>query len=139
VYEILQSLSHNIHTHNLNWYLGQQDNPIHQKAPRTANTCIVKNEAKYPTLPPWQQPALDYGLAYLCHRGTSINESKFTKHCCEKFLWITKTFQSVNWKACQHQGKKLGINQRTHLLKYIYKWLPIGKTLVRIPVVQHNH
>jgi hypothetical protein len=87
---------------------------------------------------------LEYGLAYLHHSSTIIikqydeeiahayNWPKFTKYCCEKFLWNTKTFQSVNWKAFQHQGKKLGINQRTHLLKYIYEWLPIGKTLVCI-------
>jgi hypothetical protein len=28
--------------------------------------------------------------------------------------------------------EKLNINQRTHLLKFVYKWLPIRETLVRI-------
>jgi hypothetical protein len=104
----------------------------------------MEYEEKYPTLLPWQQPTLDYGLAYLRHDGTIINEKydesithaynwpKFTKYCCAKFLCTTKTFLSVNWKAFQHQGEKLNINWRTHLLKFVYKWLPIGETLVRI-------
>jgi hypothetical protein len=29
-------------------------------------------------------------------------------------------------------GKKLDINRQTHLLKYVYEWLPISETLVRI-------
>jgi hypothetical protein len=143
-WDILNSIMHNIHFHQLNWYLGQDNNITHQHALRTANIRIMEYEEKYPTLLPWQQPTLDYGLAYLCHNGTIINERyddlithaynwpKFTKHCCAKFLWNTKTFLSINWKAFQHQGKKLNINWRTHLLKFVYKWLPIGETLVRI-------
>jgi hypothetical protein len=86
-----------------------------------------------------QQPTLEYGLAYLRHGSIIINKQyneeithaynwpKFTKYCCEKFLWNTRTFQSVNWKAFQHQGKKLGINQQTHLLKFVYEWLPLER------------
>jgi hypothetical protein len=104
----------------------------------------MEYESKHPTLQPRQQPTLEYGLAYLRHGGIIINKRydeeisqaynwpKFTRHCCEKFLWNSQTFQSINWKAFQHQGKKLDINQRTHLLKYVYEWLPIGETLVRI-------
>jgi hypothetical protein len=96
-------------------------------------------ETKYPTTQPQQQPTLEYGLAYLRHGGTIINERydeaikhaynwpQFTKYCCEKFLWSTATFQLVNWKVFQHQATKLGINQQTHLLKFVYKWLPIGR------------
>jgi hypothetical protein len=29
-------------------------------------------------------------------------------------------------------GEKLDVNRWTHLLKYVYEWLPIGETLVRI-------
>jgi hypothetical protein len=114
-WDILNSIMHNIHIHQLNWYLGQDDNPVHQHALQTANIHIMEYKAKYPTLPPWQQPTLEYGLAYLCHGSIIINKQydeeithaynwpKFTKHCCEKFLWNTKTFQSVNWNT---KGRK---------------------------------
>jgi hypothetical protein len=142
--DILNSIMHNIHIHQLNWYMAQDENLVHQRALQTANTHIMEYETKYPTVSPQQQPTLEYGLAYLRHGGTIINKQydkaiahaynwpKFTRYCCGKFLWNTKTFQSVNWKAFQHQGKKLGVNQQTHLLKFVYEWLPIGKTLVQI-------
>jgi hypothetical protein len=89
--------------------MAQDNNLVHQHALQTANTCIMEYEAKYPTVTLRQQPTLEYGLAYLRHSSTIINEQydkeithaynwpKFTKYCCEKFLWNTKTFQSVNW------------------------------------------
>jgi hypothetical protein len=141
-WDILNSIKHP-HT-SVNWYMAQDNSLVHQHALQTANTCIMGYKAKYSTLTLQQQPTLEYGLAYLHHGGTIINKQydkeiahaynwpKFTKYCCEKFLWNTKKFQSVNWKAFQHQGKKLDINQRTHLHKYVYKWLPIRKTLVHI-------
>jgi hypothetical protein len=143
-WDILNSIMHNIHIHQLNWYLGQDNNTTHQHVLRTANIQIMEYKVQHPTLLPWQQPTLDYRLAYLHHCSTIINEQydksithaynspKFTKYCCAKFLWTTKTFLSVNWKAYQHPEKKLNINQRTHLLKFIYKWLPIRETLVQI-------
>jgi hypothetical protein len=143
-WDILNSIMHNIHIHQLNWYLAQDDNPVHQHALQTANICIMEYETKYPTTQPRQQPTLEYGLSYLRCGSIIINERydeaithaynwpQFTKYCCEKFLWNTTTFQLVNWKVFQHQGKKLGINQQTHLLKFVYEWLPIGETLTQI-------
>jgi hypothetical protein len=93
-----------------------------------------------------QQPTLDYGLAYLRQGNMIINEQydkaithfynwpKFTQHCCNKFLWSDHTFNSIHWKAFQHQGKKLSITCCTHLLKFINEWLLIGETLVRINI-----
>jgi hypothetical protein len=71
-WDILNSIMHNIHIHQLNWYLGQDDNPVHVL--QTANICIMEYEAKYPTLPPQQQPTLEYGLAYLHHGGIIFNK-----------------------------------------------------------------
>jgi hypothetical protein len=91
-----------------------------------------------------QQPTLEYGLAYLHHRNTIINEKydkaityyynwpKFIMHWLDKLQWSEQTFNSVHWKAFQHQGKKLTITRRTHLLKFVYEWLPIRETLLRI-------
>jgi hypothetical protein len=62
----------------------------------------------------------------------TYNWPKFTLHCRNKFLWSDHTFNSIHWKAFQHQGKKLGIARHTHLLKFVYEWLPIRATLVRI-------
>jgi hypothetical protein len=50
----------------------------------------------------------------------------------KKFQWSNDVFESVNWDAFKHEAKKLDVNRRTNLLKYIYEWLPIGKTLNRI-------
>jgi hypothetical protein len=91
--------------------------PLHQAALNTANSRILEYEANQPKLAARQQPTISYRLEYLCHGGTIINEKYdeeithhhnweiFTKHCCEKFLWSTHTFNSVNWKAFQHWGK----------------------------------
>jgi hypothetical protein len=144
--------------------LVQDDNPTHQNAIDTANTRIIEYQTAHPTLVAKQQPTLEYGLAYLRHGNTIINEKydktithyynwpKFTTHCCNKFQWSKRTFNSVHWKAFQHQGKKLTITHRTHLLKFVYEWLPIGETLLCIdntatpncpscncPTETHNH
>jgi carbohydrate-selective porin OprB len=37
----------------------------------------------------------------------SYNWPKFTWHYHNKFLWSNRTFNSVHWKAFQHQGKNL--------------------------------
>jgi hypothetical protein len=64
---------------------------------------------------------LEYGLAYLWHRNMIINKKynkaithfytwpKFTLHCCDTLHWSDETFNSVHWKAFQHQGEKLSI------------------------------
>jgi hypothetical protein len=115
-WEILHSINYNQDVHDLEWILGCDEEPLHQATLSTANICILKYETKHPHLAERQQPCIAYGLAYLCYRGIIINENfeeiahhhiwqKFTKHCCEKFLWSTHTFHSVNWKVFQHQGK----------------------------------
>jgi hypothetical protein len=48
-WDILNSIMHNIHIHQLNWYLAQDDNPVHQRALRTASIRITEYETKYPT------------------------------------------------------------------------------------------
>jgi hypothetical protein len=122
-WEILQSIIHNNDIHNMKCQLVQDNNPTHQAAIDTANTCIFKYQATHPTLTARQQPTLDYGLAYLHHGNTIIIEKyneaithyynwpKFTMHCCDKFQWAKRTFNSVHWKAFQHQGKKLNITR----------------------------
>jgi hypothetical protein len=66
-------------------------------------------------------------------------------HCCNKFQWSKQTFNSVHWKAFQHQGKKLTINRQTHLLKFVYKWLRIDSTATpdcpscNCPTETHSH
>jgi hypothetical protein len=73
-WEILQSINHNNNIHNMKCQLAQDDNPTHQAAIDTANTCILEYQATHLTLVARQQPTLDYGLAYLRHRNTIINE-----------------------------------------------------------------
>jgi hypothetical protein len=113
-WEILQSINYNNDIHNLKCQLAQDDNPVHQIA---FDTCILKYQATHKTLEAKQQPTLVYGLANLQHGNTIINEKynesimhfynwpKCTQHCCNKFLWSNSTFNSVQWKAFQHQGK----------------------------------
>jgi hypothetical protein len=143
-WEILQSINHNNDIHNMKCQLVQDDNMIQKTAIDMANTCIFEYQASHPTLVAKQQPTLEYGLAYLHHGNTIINEKydeaithyynwpKFIIHCCDKFQWSDQTFNSVHWKAFQHQGKKLTITCQTHLLKFVYEWLPIGETLLPI-------
>jgi hypothetical protein len=143
-WEILQSINHNNDIHNMKCQLAQDDNPTHTLAIDTANTRILEYQAANATSVARQQPTLDYGRAYLRQGNTIINEKydeiiihaynwpKFTQHCRNKFLWTDSTFNSIHWKAFQHQGNKLGITRHTHLLKFVYEWLPIGETLVRI-------
>jgi hypothetical protein len=113
-WEILHSINHNQDIHDLEWNLCCDTEPLHLSALSTVNSRILEYEANQPNLAARQQPTISYGLAYLHHGGTIINEryiahhhnwEKFTKHCCEKFLWSTHTFNSVNWKAFQHRGK----------------------------------
>jgi hypothetical protein len=116
-WEILQSINHNNDIHNMKCQLVQDDNPTHQTAIDTGNTCIFEYQATHPTLVARQQPTLEYGHAYLCHGNTIINKKydeaiayyynwpKFTTHCCDKFQWSKRTFNLMHWKAFQHQGK----------------------------------
>jgi hypothetical protein len=83
---------------------------------------ILKYKTTYPHPVMKQQPTNDYGMAYLCHGGTNINKRydeeityyynwpKSTRHCCKKILCSTYMFNLVNWKAFQHQGKRLNKN-----------------------------
>jgi hypothetical protein len=116
-WEILHSINYNQDTHNLEWNLCCDTKLLHLAALNTANSRILEYEATHPNLAARRQPTISYRLAYLRHGGTIINKrydeeiahhhnwEKFTKHCCEKFLWSTHTFSSVNWKAFQHWGK----------------------------------
>jgi hypothetical protein len=38
-----------------------------------------------------------------------------------------QAFKSIGWEAFNHEAKKLNVNERTQLLKFVYGWLPIGK------------
>jgi hypothetical protein len=116
-WEILHSINYNQGIHDFEWKLGCDDEPLHQAALSIANSCILEYKVNQRNLAARQQPTIAYGLAYLFHGGTIINKKydeeiahyhnweKFIKHCCEKFLWSTHTFHSVNWKVFQHQGK----------------------------------
>jgi hypothetical protein len=136
-WEILHSINHNQDNHKLESQLGTDNDLLLQIARHTAGIRILEYKTTYPHPVIKQQPTIAYGMAYLCHRGTIINKQydeeityyynwpKFTRHCCEKFLWSTHTFNLVNWKAFQHWGKRLNINCHTHLLNLVYEWLPI--------------
>jgi hypothetical protein len=102
--------------HDLEWQLATNSNPVHQIALHTAGIQILEYETTHPHPVIKQQPTIAYGMAYLRHRGTIINKRyneeityyyNWPKYCFEKFLWSTHTFNSVNWKAFQHQGKDL--------------------------------
>jgi hypothetical protein len=84
-WDILNSIMHNIHIHQLNWYLAQDDNPVHQYALRTANICIMEYETKYPTIPLQQQPTLEYGFAYLHHGG--IFNKEYDEEITHAYNW----------------------------------------------------
>jgi hypothetical protein len=97
--------------------LAQDDNPTHQLAIDTTNTCILEYQAAHTTSVARQQPTVDYGLACLRQGNMIINEQydeaithsynwpKFTQHCHNKFLWSNHTFNSIHWRAFQQQGK----------------------------------
>jgi hypothetical protein len=90
------------------------------------------------------QPTQVEGRAYIRKGYEIINEDydnvikqcfvskKFENYCIKKFKWKGNTYKMVNWKALNHEAKKLNINRRTNLLKYVYDWLPIGNILKHI-------
>jgi hypothetical protein len=49
-WEILQSIYHNNDIHSLQWQLALDDDPTHQIAIDTANTCILEYQSIHPTL-----------------------------------------------------------------------------------------
>jgi hypothetical protein len=100
-------------------------------------------QAASPSRKPVHQSMQPIGRAYLRTRSEIVNEQydktivmqyvwpEFSQHVMKKFNWSTAVLDSINWKAFQHEARKLDINRRTNLLKFIYEWLPIGKNLRR--------
>jgi hypothetical protein len=87
------------------------------------------------------QPTQSEGRAYIRKGFQIINEDydatiqecyisqQFKQYCTKKFKWKGNTYNTVLWKAFTHEAKKLNVNWRTNLLKYVYEWLPMGNTL----------
>jgi hypothetical protein len=85
------------------------------------------------------QPPNFTGRAFLQHGITIINDrydkaiheryiaTDYKKYLREKKKWSEATYSHISWDAFGHEAKKLNINERTQLLKFVYGWLPIGK------------
>jgi hypothetical protein len=55
--------------------MATEDDTRHQLAIHTAIISFLEYQTTYPTLAAKQQPTLEYGLKYLQHENTIINES----------------------------------------------------------------
>jgi Reverse transcriptase (RNA-dependent DNA polymerase) len=85
------------------------------------------------------QPTNSTGRAYLRHGLEIINDkydeaiherynsSTYELYVCDKKKWSKQIYKSIEWTAFNHEAKKLNVNERTQLLKFVYGWLPIGK------------
>jgi hypothetical protein len=137
-WEILSSIQRDIETNQLD--IVEPDNDelgkyAHRTAERTLLEYSLSQEFKQR---PLLQPVNQTGRAYLRHGLVIINDKydehiheshnapMYKKYLCEKKKWSSQVFQSIEWNAFGHEAKKLNVNERTQLLKFVYGWLPIG-------------
>jgi hypothetical protein len=143
-WELLHGLSNDLGNQPLKLKLARKNYELHERSIEEAERRIIVYQQLHGDELPTLQPTQPLGRAYLrkgyeivnddCDREITMEyyRPEFSSHVRKKFNWSKAVFESVNWKAFGHEAKKLTINRRTNLLKYIYEWLPIGKTLQRI-------
>jgi hypothetical protein len=143
-WELLHGLSKDLGNQSLKLKTSRKDYELHDRSVEDTERRIIVYQQLHGDDPPQLQPTQPLGRAYLRKGYEIVNDyydreiileysrPEFSTHLRKKFNWSKAVFESVNWKAFGHDAKKLTVNRRTNLLKYIYEWLPIGKTLQRI-------
>jgi hypothetical protein len=143
-WELLHGLSNDLDNQPIKLKLARKNYEIHDRSIEEAERRIIAYQQLHGDVLPQLQPTQLLGRAYLRKGYEIVNDyydraitleyslPEFSKHLRKKFNWSKAVFESVNWKAFGREAKKLTINRRTNLLKYIYEWLPIGKMLQRI-------
>jgi hypothetical protein len=138
-WEVLSNIQNDI-ADNLLKIINQSEDPFGEYSQRAAAKCLLEYEAS----PEYQQrpllqPVNSTGRAYLQHGLEIINDkydasiherhnaATYKQYVREKRHWSKQVFKSVEWTAFHHEAKKLNVNERTQLLKFVYGWLPIRK------------
>jgi hypothetical protein len=143
-WELLHGILNDLNGQQLKVQLADSDKERHKKLLGYTFFSVQTYQETNKQLLPRMQPTQKIGRAYLRKGYKIINERydeeiltlfiwpEFSKHLKKKFNWSTETFESINWAAFRHQATKQTVNRRTCLLKFVYEWLPIGKTLQHI-------
>ena len=83
-------------------------------------------------------------LASLLHHGQLITKDyrsqlreayhlpQFQSYTMDKFGWTASVYSSVDWSAIAAAHKRRPVHQQIRLSKFMYGWLPIGRTRTRI-------
>jgi hypothetical protein len=139
-WELLHGITNDLKGQPLKLKMAIDDDERHQSSLKVANIMVLKYQESNVKTVPKLLSTQQIGRAYLRKGYEIINEQyddeishlyigpEFNKHVKKKFNWSTEVLDSINWEAFKHQARKQTINRRTNLLKFVYEWLPIGKT-----------
>jgi hypothetical protein len=143
-WELLHGIMIDLNRQPLTLKIACENCERHVKSLEVASITAIMYQERHPNLRPKLQSIQSFGRAYLRKGYEIINENfdaeisllytwpDFSKHLMKKFNWSSEVMKSINWDPFRHEAKKLNVNRRTNLFKFVYEWLPIGKVLQKI-------
>ena len=92
--------------------------PVLSPAPSTTATVLIDNQV--------------VNHNYRFHLRQAFHLPKLRQHLMNKHGWTSHEFDDVHWAAIHAAYRRRTVNQQLRTTKFMYGWLPIGRTRTRI-------